>query len=179
MDASRRLDIASLFPLPGMGVGMNVSDMASYSHYPPHYSYQVSGCASHHSYSMRRKTTDHLKTHICHSKSIQGASPLQQHDQYAAHQHMALHNVSASDMGANQTIGSIGSAIPPIPTQQSHYATPNLGSAVSSSMHLTNSSHDSDVLGATSNYKTEHDMMYYSVWMRETLTRYYQLKLLD
>lgn len=38
----RRLDIASLFsPLPGMGVGMNVSDMASYSHYPPHYSYQV------------------------------------------------------------------------------------------------------------------------------------------
>lgn len=89
-----------------------------------------------------------------------------QHDQYAAHQHMALHNVSASghsDMGANQTIGSIGSTIPPIPPQQSHYATPNLGSAVSSSMHLTNSSHDSDVLGATSNYKTEHDMMYYSV----------------
>lgn len=39
----RRLDIATLFsPLPGMGVGMNVSDMASYSHYPPHYSYQVS-----------------------------------------------------------------------------------------------------------------------------------------
>lgn len=83
---------------------------------------------------------------------------------------MALHNVSSSDMGANQTIGSIGSTIPPIPTQQSHYATPNLGSAVSSSMHLTNSSHDSDVLGATSNYKTEHDMMYYSVWENKNHT---------
>lgn len=91
---------------------------------------------------------------------------------------MALHNVSASDMGANQTIGSIGSAIPPIPTQQSHYATPNLGSAVSSSMHLTNSSHDGDVLGATSNYKTEHDMMYYSVWMRKTLSRCYRIQIL-
>lgn len=39
----RRLDIASFFtPLPAMGVGMNVSDMPTYSHYPPHYSYQVS-----------------------------------------------------------------------------------------------------------------------------------------
>lgn len=33
-----RLDI--LFP--GMGVGMNVTDMSSYSHYPSHYPYQVS-----------------------------------------------------------------------------------------------------------------------------------------
>lgn len=39
----RGLDITSLFsPLPGMGVGMNVTDMSSYSHYPSHYSYQVS-----------------------------------------------------------------------------------------------------------------------------------------
>lgn len=90
---------------------------------------------------------------------MQGASSLPQHDQYAAHQHMALHN----DMSASQTIGSIGSTIPPLPSQQSQYATPNLGSAVSSSMHLTNSSHESDVLGATSSYKTEHEMMYYSV----------------
>lgn len=77
---------------------------------------------------------------------------------------MALHN----DMSANQTIGSIGSSIGPLPSQQPHYATPNLGSAVSSSMHLTNSSHEGDVLGATSNYKTEHDMMYYSVNRKTT-----------
>lgn len=72
---------------------------------------------------------------------------------------MALHNVSTGDTGANQSIPTITS----LPSQRQHFATPNLGSAVSSSMHLTNSSHDSDVLGATSNYKTEHDMMYYSV----------------
>ncbi|XP_031620894.1 segmentation protein cap'n'collar isoform X2 [Contarinia nasturtii] len=121
----RGLDILPF--LPGMGVGMNVTDMGSYSHYPSHYPYQ-------------------------------GASSLPQHDQYGGHQHMAVHNVSTGDMGANQPISSIG----PLSTQRQHYATPNLGSAVSSSMHLTNSSHDSDVLGATSNYKTEHDMMYYS-----------------
>lgn len=62
MDASRRLDIASLFPLPGMGVGMNVSDMASYSHYPPHYSYQVSGCALHRSHSMRIKRNENFNS---------------------------------------------------------------------------------------------------------------------
>lgn len=76
---------------------------------------------------------------------------------------MAIHNVTASEMGANQTIGSIGTPIPALATQQPHYAIPNLGTAVSSSMHLTNSSHDSDVLGAASNYKSDHDMMYYSV----------------
>lgn len=155
-----RLDITSLFPLPGMGVGMNVSDMASYPHYPPHYSYQVGAPLPKHFISSNNKNRILFK-YI--ENNCQGASPLQQHDQYAAHQHMALHNVSASDMGANQTIGSIGPTIPPISSQQSHYATPNLGSAVSSSMHLTNSSHESDVLGAISNYKTEHDMMYYSV----------------
>lgn len=37
----RRLDLTTfLSPLPGLG--MDVSDMASYPHYPPHYSYQVS-----------------------------------------------------------------------------------------------------------------------------------------
>lgn len=76
---------------------------------------------------------------------------------------MALHNVTTGDMGANQMIGNIGSTIPSLTAQQSHYVTPNLGSAVSSSMHLTNSSHDSDVLGATSNYKTEDLAAYYSV----------------
>lgn len=38
----RLQDIASLFnPIPGMGVGMGPADMAPYSHYPSHYSYQV------------------------------------------------------------------------------------------------------------------------------------------
>lgn len=54
--------------------------------------------------------------------------------------------------------GSIG-----VPTQQPHYVGSNLGSAVSSSMHLTNSSHDSDVSGAVSGYKMDSEMMYYSV----------------
>lgn len=76
---------------------------------------------------------------------------------------MSLHNVPISEMAANQSIGSIGATIPSISTQQPHYASQNLGTAVSSSMHLTNSSHDSDVLGATSIYKTDHDMMYYTV----------------
>lgn len=147
----RRLDIASLFsPLPGMSVGMNVSDMATYSHYPPHYSYQVNT-------SNYFRNANHLLTQSI--SNMQGATSLPQHDQYTAHQHMAL----SGDMGANQMVGSIGSTIPPMPTQQSHYASPNLGTAVSSSMHLTNSSHENDVLGATSTYKSDHDMMYYSV----------------
>lgn len=51
------------------------------------------------------------------------------------------------------------SALPP---QQSYYPTPNLGAAVSSSMHLTNSSHESDV-GAASGYKMDQELQYYSV----------------
>lgn len=60
---------------------------------------------------------------------------------------------------ANQSTlppGSIG-----VPPQQPHYVGSNLGSAVSSSMHLTNSSHDSD--GGVSGYKMDSEMMYYSV----------------
>ena len=52
---------------------------------------------------------------------------------------------------------------------QPHYGH-NLGSAVSSSMHLTNSSHDADGAAAAAaaaaaggNYKMEHEMMYYAV----------------
>lgn len=84
---------------------------------------------------------------------------LPQHDQYASHPHMPLH---MADLGSQSTLpsGSVGAPLS-LP-QQSHYASSNLGSAVSSSMHLTNSSHDSDV-GAASAYKMESDMMYYSV----------------
>lgn len=99
---------------------------------------------------------------------FQGATALPQHDQYSTHphphSHMALHNVTLAELGSNQSTlppGSMGPTIP-LTSQQSHYATPNLGTAVSSSMHLTNSSHESDV-GATSGYKMDHDMMYYTV----------------
>lgn len=75
---------------------------------------------------------------------------------------MALHNASLAELGATQT------AYPPN-TQQSLYA-PNLGTAVSSSMHLTNTSHESEV-GATG-YKMDHEMMYYPVsYHKETHKR--------
>lgn len=117
--------------------------------------------------------------------NIQGPSPLQQqqHDQYA--EHMQLHN----DIGANQPIGSIapqgshqsqyttansgsgmsrgarvdqttGNVATSIVPIQSQYPPVNLGSAISSGINLT--SYDDQVLGA-SNYKTENDMLYYSV----------------
>ncbi|XP_037049907.1 segmentation protein cap'n'collar isoform X4 [Bradysia coprophila] len=113
----RLQDIASLFnPIPGMGVGMGPADMASYSHYPSHYSYQSS-------------------------------APLPQHGQFShphPHSHAVLHNASLAELGASQP----------------HYG-PNLGTAVSSSMHITNSSHDADAGAA--GYKIDHDnMMYYS-----------------
>ncbi|XP_046805390.1 segmentation protein cap'n'collar isoform X2 [Lucilia cuprina] len=74
------------------------------------------------------------------------------------HHHAMLH--------PNASLGDLCSSQP-------HYGH-NLGSAVSSSMHLTNSTHESDVSGvgagavggsAAANigaYKMEHDMMYYS-----------------
>lgn len=108
---------------------------------------------------------------------MQSASQLPQHDQYPPHphphSHMALHNVSLADLGANQTTLASGSAGPSaaMASQQAHYATPNLGSAVSSSMHLTNSSHESDVVGAASGYKMDHDMLYYSVRWQNIQTK--------
>lgn len=56
-----------------------------------------------------------------------------------------MHNASLAELGASQP----------------HYG-PNLGTAVSSSMHITNSSHESDGAGATG-YKMDPEMMYYSV----------------
>lgn len=150
MEQRRIQDIANLFnPLPGMGVGMNVSDMATYPHYPSHYSYQV---------IMRKK----FHSHSLYSNELyaQGAGMLPQHDQYGGH-HMPLH---MSDLGSQSShpAGSVGPSTSLSLPQQPHYAPPNLGSAVSSSMHLTNSSHDSDV-GTASGYKMDSDMMYYSV----------------
>lgn len=69
------------------------------------------------------------------------------------HHHAMLH--------PNASLGDLCSTQP-------HYGH-NLGSAVTSSMHLTNSSHDSDISGVGAGavggtYKMEHDMMYYSVY---------------
>lgn len=69
---------------------------------------------------------------------------------------MALH---MSDAGNQSTL----------PPQQSYYPSANLGTAVSSSMHLTNSSHDSDVGGA-SGYKMDQELQYYSVSCEEDAT---------
>lgn len=78
---------------------------------------------------------------------------MSQHGQFGHHPHhphthpAVLHNASLAD-------------IAPQPTTSHHY-TSNLGSAVATSMHLTNSSSESDAGNST--YKMEHDMMYYSV----------------
>lgn len=80
---------------------------------------------------------------------LQATGSIPQHaGQY--HSHAAvLQNASLAELGGQ-------------PGQPPYYAgAPNLGSAVSSSMHLTNSTSETDA-GATG-YKMEHEMMYYSV----------------
>lgn len=78
--------------------------------------------------------------------------------------HPHHHHHTAAMLHPNASLGDLCSTQP-------HYGH-NLGSAVSSSMHLTNSTHDSDVSGVGAvggsganigAYKMEHDMMYYSV----------------
>lgn len=78
--------------------------------------------------------------------------------------HPHHHHHAAAMLHPNASLGDLCSTQP-------HYGH-NLGSAVSSSMHLTNSTHDSDVSGVGAvggsganigAYKMEHDMMYYSV----------------
>lgn len=92
-----------------------------------------------------------------------------QHAQYPPpppHPHHHHHHAAAAMLHPNASLGEL------CPSQP-HYGH-NLGSAVSSSMHLTNSSHESDVSGVGAGavggssanigaYKMEHDMMYYSV----------------
>lgn len=78
---------------------------------------------------------------------FQSSAPsIPQHSQFShPHSHPAvLHNASLSDLGA---------------AGQPHYG-PNLGSAVASSMHLTNSSPETD--GGASGYKMDPDILYYS-----------------
>uniref|UniRef100_A0A6B2E650 Putative bzip transcription factor nrf1 n=1 Tax=Phlebotomus kandelakii TaxID=1109342 RepID=A0A6B2E650_9DIPT len=85
----------------------------------------------------------HYSSHYSYQPS---APSIPQHSQFAhPHTHPAvLHNASLSDLGA---------------AGQPHYG-PNLGSAVASSMHLTNSSTETD--GGASGYKMDPDILYYS-----------------
>ncbi|XP_059621555.1 segmentation protein cap'n'collar isoform X2 [Phlebotomus argentipes] len=85
----------------------------------------------------------HYSSHYSYQPS---APSIPQHSQFThPHSHPAvLHNASLSDLGA---------------AGQPHYG-PNLGSAVASSMHLTNSSTETD--GGASGYKMDPDILYYS-----------------
>lgn len=78
---------------------------------------------------------------------------MSQHGQFAHPAHPAvLHNASLADISAQPST--------------SHHLQPyssNLGSAVATSMHLTNSNSETDA-GNHTPYKMEHDLMYYSVW---------------
>lgn len=79
-----------------------------------------------------------------------------QHAQFSHHHHPShpavLHNASLAEIAQAPVPHHLGG--------QSPYSS-NLGSAVASSMHLTNSTSETDA--GNTPYKMEHDMMYYSV----------------
>lgn len=83
----------------------------------------------------------------------QAGGAMSQHSQFSHHHHhphshpAVLHNASLAEIASQ-------------PASSHHYSS-NLGSAVASSMHLTNSTSETDAGNST--YKMEHDMMYYSV----------------
>ncbi|XP_013101796.2 segmentation protein cap'n'collar isoform X2 [Stomoxys calcitrans] len=94
-----------------------------------------------------------------HPYSYQGAPQHAQYPPPPPHPHHHHHAAAAAMLHPNASLGDLCSSQP-------HYGH-NLGSAVTSSMHLTNSTHDSDVTGVGAGavggaYKMEHDMMYYS-----------------
>ena len=129
-------------------MGMGVGDMSSHAaaaaaHYSPHhYPYQVN------------LDNQFIKTYF-HWQFFysQAGSAMSQHSQFSHHHHhphshpAVLHNASLAEIASQ-----------PAP---SHHYSSNLGSAVASSMHLTNSTSETDAGNST--YKMEHDMMYYSV----------------
>lgn len=72
---------------------------------------------------------------------------MSQHSQFGHHHYThpaVLHNASLAEIASQ-------------PGSSNHYSS-NLGSAVASSMHLTNSTSETDAGNAT--YKIEHDMLY-------------------
>lgn len=129
-------------------MGMGVGDMSSHAaaaaaHYSPHhYPYQV------------HKRCSNLATNANKSFIIsQAGGAMSQHSQFSHHHHhphshpAVLHNASLAEIASQ-------------PASSHHYSS-NLGSAVATSMHLTNSTSETDAGNST--YKMEHDMMYYSV----------------
>ncbi|XP_068154044.1 segmentation protein cap'n'collar isoform X1 [Drosophila tropicalis] len=139
----RLQDFATYFsPIPNM-------DMAPYPHYPS-YSYQ--------SPTSGAPTAQHPSTQYGHGGALQPPPPPP-----PPHHHHGHHAAAAAAMlHPTSTLGDICSSA----TGQPHYGH-NLGSAVSSSMHLTNSSHEADAGAAAAAavagnaYKMEHDIMYY------------------
>lgn len=135
----RLQDFATYFsPIPSMVGG--VSDMSPYPHHYPGYSYQAS------------PSNGAPGTPGQHGQYGSGANATLQPPPPPPPPHHAamLHHPNAA-------LGDI------CPTGQPHYGH-NLGSAVTSSMHLTNSSHEADgAAAAAAAYKVEHDLMYYGV----------------
>ncbi|XP_017142591.1 segmentation protein cap'n'collar isoform X2 [Drosophila miranda] len=150
----RLQDFATYFsPIPSMVGG--VSDMPPYPHHPhyPGYSYQSSP-----------------------SNGAAGGGPIPpvpgQHGQYGSPATAALQppppppppHHAAMLHHPNAALGDLCSAT--AASGQPHYGH-NLGSAVTSSMHLTNSSHEAEgaaaaAAAAGNAYKMEHDLMYYA-----------------
>lgn len=87
----------------------------------------------------------------------QTSGAMSQHSQFGHHHHhphshpAVLHNASLAEIASQ-------------PASSHHYSS-NLGSAVATSMHLTNSTSETDAGNST--YKMEHDLMYYSVGVLE------------
>lgn len=139
-------DLASMFSFPG-AISMGVGEMSSHAaaaaaHYSPHYPYQVCW-----------KQLFLVNFLLILQLPNQASGPMSQHSQLGHHHHhhphsAVLHNASLADI-ASQSAGP-------------HHYGSNLGSAVASSMHLTNSTSETDAGNQT--YKMEHDpMMYFTV----------------
>ncbi|KAM8706475.1 hypothetical protein ACLKA7_010704 [Drosophila subpalustris] len=144
----RLQDLATYFsPIPSMGVVGGVSEMPPY---PPHY--------SSYSYQSPASSGQHAAPYGQAAATLPPPPP-PHHSHGHSHGHSHSHGHHAAMLGD----------LCPTAGGQPHYGH-NLGSAVSSSMHLTNSSHDADgaaaaaaaAAAAGSNYKMEHEMMYYA-----------------
>lgn len=82
------------------------------------------------------------------------------HPAHYATPHFPYHQTASQQFGATSMLHQNSSLELGLPPHQPHYP-PNLGSAVASSMNLTNSESEGATGGA--GYKMEHDIYYYSV----------------
>lgn len=149
-------DLASMFSFPtGIGMGeMSSHAAAAAAHYSPHYPYQV--C-----WKLLFLVNLVFLQLFVYSLN-QASGPMSQHSQLGHHHHhhphsAVLHNASLADIASQ-------------PAGPHHYGS-NLGSAVASSMHLTNSTSETDAGNQT--YKMEHDpMMYFTVSLEKVRKRF-------